>query len=308
MRTSLFVSFIFAHCVCFGQFQEIMGGVGFSYYYGDLNLKNSDNVTALLGDFFEPENTKMSYSLGYRYNFQNYFSVGLNFYHLYLSGYDSDNKGTGPADGGFARKIRNLSFHTAVNELFFDLRFEPFRTDKKWSKKKIHISPYIGAGIGFFSFNPKSFNSLGKEIELQPLGTEGQGIAGYGQKYSLMQLVVPVNFGVRFTPKSRTYSLSIDLNYNHTFTDYIDDVSTDYANPNDLRNAYQISNPPLYSSLLEMNDRRPVGFYQTIDKRGNSQDRDFFMTGQIKFSYFLFNKSINTYYKSINTYYKCCDY
>jgi hypothetical protein len=300
MKNFYLTLFLLAHFVGFGQFQELTGGVGFSYYYGDLNLKNSDNVTALLGDFFELENTKMSYSLGYRYNFQNYVSVGLNFYHMYLSGYDSDNKATGPADGAFPRKIRNLNFHTAVNEVFLDVRFEPLRTENKWGRNKMHISPYIGAGIGLFSFNPKSFTKAGKEIELQPLGTEGQGIAGYGEKYSLIQLVVPVNAGVRFTPKSRKYSISFDFNYNHTFTDYLDDVSRVYAKPLDIKNAYQASNPTLYSSVLEMNDKRPLA-YQQPDQRGNSKDRDFFMTGQVKFSYFLFNQSINTYYK-------CCDY
>ncbi|MBL7790135.1 MAG: hypothetical protein JNL75_09945 [Chitinophagales bacterium] len=284
----------------FGQFQEITGGLGFSYYYGDLNLRNSDNITALFGDFFEIENMKMSYSLGYRYNFQNYVSIGINLYHMNLSGYDSDNKNVGPNDNTFGRKIRNLNFHTAVNELFLDVRFEPLRTSNKWGRNKIHFSPYLGAGIGLFQFNPKSYTKAGKEVELQPLGTEGQGLPGYAQKYSLIQLVVPVNLGLRITPKSRQYSLSIDFNYNHTFTDYLDDVSTTYADPTHFRNAYQTSNPNLYNLVTEMNDKRPIA-YQQPDKRGNSSDKDFFMTGQIKFSYFLFNQSINTYYK-------CCDY
>lgn len=300
MKKTILLFLILTTNLSYGQFQEITGGVGFSYYFGDLNIRNTDNALALFGDFFDTKNFRMSYSLGYRYNFQNYLSLGLNYYHMYLSGYDSDNKATGPADGAFARKLRNLSFHTAVNEAFIDLRFEPFRTERKWDKNKVHISPYIGAGFGFFAFNPKSINKAGKEVELQPLGTEGQGIAGYGQKYSLMQLVVPVNLGIRVTPKSRKYSLSLDFNYNHTFTDYLDDVSTSYANPKDLSNAYQVANPSLYTLVKEMNDRRPLANQQP-DQRGNKNDNDFFMTGQIKFSYFIFNNSVNTYYK-------CCEF
>lgn len=300
MTKFLFFICVFTNLSAFSQFQELTGGAGFSYYYGDLNLKNSDNLASLMTDFFELENTKMSYSLGYRYNFYNYLSVGLNYYHLYLSGYDSDNKASGPADGAFARKVRNLSFHTAVNEAFVDFRFEPLRTEKKWGKNKIHFSPYIGAGIGFFTFNPKAFNNAGKEVELQPLGTEGQGVAGYGSKYSLFQMVIPVNVGIRISPKSRHYSISLDFNYNHTFTDYLDDVSTTYANPVDMKNAYQ-TNPSLYNTFLEMSDRRPSGYYQTEDKRGNSKYNDFFMTGQVKFSYFIFNNSVKTHYK-------CCEF
>lgn len=301
MKKNLLIIFVISSLNGFSQFQELSGGVGFSYYYGDLNIYHSTRGVALVADFFDSKNMKMSYSLGYRYNLQNYLSVGLNFYHMYLSGYDSDNKASGPSDGAYARKVRNLSFHSAVNEAFIDFRFEPLRTEKKWGKNKMHFSPYVGAGIGFFTFNPKAFNNVGKEIELQPLGTEGQGVAGYGSKYNLFQMVIPINAGIRITPKSRRYSISLDFNYNHTFTDYLDDVSTTYAKPIDIQNAYQTANPTLYNSFLEMSDRRSGIYYQTPDKRGNSKDNDFFMTGQVKFSYFLFNNSVNTYYK-------CCEF
>lgn len=300
MRKILIFSVLVYSNTVFGQFQEITAGVGYAYYFGDLNIANSNRAFAVIGDQLDFQNFKMSYSLGYRYSFNNYFSVGLNFYHLYLSGYDSDNNAPVPNDGAYARKIRNLSFHTAVNEAFFDIRLEPFRTVKKWNKNKLHISPYVGFGVGFFTFNPKAFNNAGKEIELQPLGTEGQGMNGYESKYSLFQLTIPVNAGIRFTPKSRQYSISFDFNYNHTFTDYIDDVSNTYAKPTDFANTYQLNNPALYNTLLEMNDRRPVA-YQQPDIRGNKNDNDFFITGQLKFSYFLFNQSVNTYYK-------CCDF
>jgi hypothetical protein len=300
MNKIVFLILILSCKSSFSQYQEITGGVGFSYYYGDLNINNSDNATALVAEFFELQNTKMSYSLGYRYNFQNFLSLGFSFYHLYLSGYDFDNKVSGATDGDFARKIRNLSFYTSVNEAFVDLRFEPLRSDRSWNKLKLHISPYIGAGIGLFAFNPRAMTNNGREVELQPLGTEGQGLAGYEQKYNLIQLVVPVNMGVRLTPKSRKYSFSLDFNYNYTFTDYLDDVSTTYANPNDLRTAYQTSNLSLYNLLGEMNDRRPAA-YQQPDKRGNKENNDFFMTGQVKFSYFIFNNFAKTHYK-------CCEF
>ena len=294
MKKFLFFICILANLTAFSQFDELTVGVGFSYYYGDLNLKNSDNkLTALVTDLSELENTKMSYSLAYRYNFHNYLSVGLNYYHLYLSGYDSDNKASSPSDAAFYRKVRNLSFHTAVNEAFIDFRFEPLRTKRKWEKSRVHFSPYIGAGVGFFTFNPKAFNNAGKEIELQPLGTEGQGVSGYGEKYSLFQVVIPVNVGIRISPKSKHYSISLDFNLNNTFTDYLDDVSTTYANPVDMKNAYQ-TYPSFYNTFLEMSDRRPSNYYQVEDIRGHSKYNDFFITGQVKFSYFIFNNSVNT--------------
>ena len=82
MKKIILLFIILSTKLSYGQFQEITGGVGFSYYFGDLNIRNTDNALALFGDFFDPKNFKMSYSLGYRYNFQNYLSLGLNFYHM----------------------------------------------------------------------------------------------------------------------------------------------------------------------------------------------------------------------------------
>lgn len=285
----------------YAQFQEINAGVGYAYYYGDLNVtKSSSSAFSLFSEGVNTKNFKMSYSLGYRYNFKNYFSVGLNFYHLYLCGYDSDNDATNnPADGAYQRRFRNLSFHTAVNEGFVDFRFEPLRTDKRWSKKSLHVSPYVGGGIGFFKFNPKTMYN-GQEIELQPLGTEGQGLAGYGQKYSLFQMVVPISAGVKITPSNRRYSISLDFNYNFTFTDYLDDVSTVYAKQSDFQAAYQTADPSKYALVSALADRSAAK-NAPGDKRGGSQNDDFFLTGQIKFSYYLSNTSKDSYYK-------CCSF
>jgi len=282
------------------QIQEITGGIGFSVYHGDLSTSNASTVGGVVEDFFKSKNTKMSYSLAYRYNFPSYFSLGINYYHLYLSGYDSDNPKVGENEAGYGRLVRNLSFHTAVNELYIDARFEPLRTAKKWGKSKLHISPYLGTGIGLFSFNPKAFTKNGTEVELQPLGTEGQGLSGYAEKYSRLQVVIPVNIGVRVTPKSRLYSLSLDLSYNHTFTDYLDDVSTVYPNYLDYKNAYQIADPTKYSLVTELSDRGLIQ-HAVGEQRGGSKYKDFFVTGQIKFSYYIFNKAAKTYYK-------CCDF
>lgn len=282
------------------QFQEINAGTGFAYYFGDLNVKSAAHSLALFGDFFDMKNFKMSYSLGYRYNFKNRWSLGLNFYHLYLSGYDSDNKVTSNTDGAYYRWIRRLSFHTTVNEGFIDLRYEPFRTSKRWDRARFNVSPYVGLGVGFFQFNPKTFTNSGQEVALQPLGTEGQGIAGYPAPYSLFQLVIPVNLGVRFTPPSRKFSIGINFNYNHTFTDYLDDVSTTYPNKTDLAAAYQTSDPQRYALLMELSDRRLAPDYNTVDIRGKSNHEDFFMTGQVKFSLY-FNRKADEFYK-------CCEF
>ena len=76
--------------------------------------------------------------------------------------------------------------------------------------------------------NPKG-KSGGEWVELQPLGTEGQGtilkdINGIVEKYSRNQIVIPFGLGLKM---NITHHLSFSLEYGmrKTFTDYFDDVS-----------------------------------------------------------------------------------
>ena len=147
----------------FGQTHEIGGGMGFAYYFGDLNIVNHHrHPFTFITESFNPKNYKMAYSLSYRYNFLNQFSLGAHFNHLYLSGYDSDNKSKQIYDEEWTRLVRNLSFHTAVNSLSFDVRYEYFRTEDAWGTNYNSeynywiVSPYAAAGLGIFSFNPKT--------------------------------------------------------------------------------------------------------------------------------------------------------
>lgn len=283
----LFLAFaLLVHQIASAQNMELSLGAGYAYYYGDLNIKNMDkSATSILGEGLDMKNFKLSVSAGARYYFPTIISLGLNFYHMNLSGYDSDNNATDPASEGWGRQIRNLSFHTTVNAGFLDFQIEPFRTARAWGRHRLLVSPYVSTGIGFFQFNPKTMLN-GQEVELQPLGTEGQGLPGYAKKYRLVDILIPVNVGFKVYMPSRRVSVALDFNYNHTFTDYIDDVSTVYPDPLDYQNAYQISDPTKYNLLTELSDRG-LNPHAVGEKRG-STNYDFFMTGQIKFSYILF--------------------
>lgn len=277
---------LYATTSTYAQSTEIIAGVGYAYYYGDLNVKNLGNSpVTFLGEGLDMKNFKLSFSLGARYHFPSMFSVGLNYYHMNLAGADSDNDVTDPNTDAWGRKNRNLSFHTAVNAGFLDLMIEPLRTRKRWDKRKLLVSPFIGGGIGFFQFNPKT--KLGdQEVDLQPLGTEGQGMVGYAQKYRLVDIIIPLNAGVKVYMPSRKVSIALDFNYNHTFTDYIDDVSGVYANPLDFQTAYQSSDPAKYQLVTALSDRGLYHGHAAGEVRGH-RNYDFFLTGQIKFGFIL---------------------
>ena len=135
MKKVLFIALILWSKHSLSQFQEVSVGTGFAYYYGDLNTTNLEGgAFTLLGESFNMKNFKLSLSLGYRYNFKSMFSIGVNYYYLNLAGYDSDNEASSPSDAGYGRKLRNLSFHTAVSQGFVDFRIEPFRGAEQWKK------------------------------------------------------------------------------------------------------------------------------------------------------------------------------
>lgn len=109
--------------------------------------------------------------------------------------------------------------------------------------------PYIFAGIGGFHFNPKAEQADGSLVELQPLGTEGQGLPGYEKKYSRTQFNVPFGVGIRFILSDR-WSVSLEAGARYLLTDYLDDVSATDVNYQELLAgngpvAAQFSNPNL---------------------------------------------------------------
>jgi hypothetical protein len=128
------------------------------------------------------------------------------------------------------QKIRNLRFTSLVVEGALLGEYYIFGYDTKASSQL--FSPYFTVGFGFFHFNPKS-DLNGEIYNLQPLGTEGQGLPGQVGKYSKMALAIPFGGGVKIKINDK-YNFGIELLARRSFTDYIDDVSTVYANTEDL--------------------------------------------------------------------------
>ena len=129
-------------------------------------------------------------------------------------------------------KQRNLSFSTSIKEAYLGLEI----TILDMSVGR--FTPYIYGGVAVFHFNPWTLDKNGVKTFLKPLSTEGQGIAQYPeqQPYKLTQLSIPVGVGAKFAV-SDNFSIGIEFNQRKTFTDYIDDVSSNYVDVNVLRQA-----------------------------------------------------------------------
>lgn len=85
------------------------------------------------------------------------------------------------------------------------------------------IQPYVFGGIGGYRFNPQA-GFDGGWVDLQPLGTEGQGLPGYQEPYKLTQLNIPFGLGVKLVFND-TWSLGFEFGWRKLFTDYLDDIS-----------------------------------------------------------------------------------
>jgi len=225
--------------------------MGTSFFHGDvgynaLSFGNTDKLFL---------NSKAALGLIFRQNINT--RIGLNLYikKSEISSYDSNSE-------DLFIVMRNLDFKSNLLEFAanFEFNFSPYQI----GSKKFNTSIYVFTGISGFKFNPTGYYD-GNWIELQPLGTEGQGTFLYPEreKYNLFSIGIPIGLGYKFNLKNNI-ALNISWSWTLTRTDYIDDVSLDYVNPNIL--SEQAQNLANKSST----------FFSEGSQRGNSQNMDKF--------------------------------
>ena len=235
---------------------------GTSAYEGDLTEKNT---------FFQKQNKHAAIGIFSRLDFNRYFSGRLNFTYGKLSGSDAQSSKE-------AKRLRNLSFQSKLIEfsLVGELNLLGF------TQYSGSLKPYIYGGIALFHFNPEA-NYNGQLIELQPLGTEGQGMKNFTEKYSLTQFSIPLGFGVTYK-LSRNLNIGIDVGIRKTFTDYIDDLSGAYVNYDELSRENGALAAALGNRTGEILQTEPVRVV-TGTQRGNKERDDWYYVAGVTLSY-----------------------
>ncbi len=197
---------------------------------------------------------------------------------------------------------RNLSFQSSILEgaaiiEYNILKFQP--DDRKL------FTPYLFGGIGIFHFNPKTLFE-GELVELQPLGTEGQGTPEYPDRkpYKLTDISFPFGIGMKMA-LSNEITLGAEFGWRVAMTDYLDDVSTTYVDPLILSNengnlAAQLSNRIRFPDApLIVN-----GVYRS---RGDGKTNDWYYFSGITLSY-KFKSSKKDFYTMMTTKRVKCPY
>ncbi|MEO5674988.1 MAG: DUF6089 family protein [Chitinophagales bacterium] len=195
------------------------------------------------------------------------------------------------------RWYRNLNFHSKLWEVsvqaeYYLIRYEPGNMDKRWG-------PYLLIGAGMFHFNPKGLHQ-GSEVALKPLHTEGQGFPGIDAKeYKLYQPCIPMGAGLRYNV-TREFIIGVEYADRKTFTDYIDDVSTDYVAQADFNNFF--SNDPASAALayelsVQSDLIDPDGLHAQVTapeaQRGDPKDKDHYIYPTFSFAYVIGQRHVN---------------
>lgn len=190
-------------CVEVGVF---LGG---SYYIGDLNpSRHFDQFTHPGG------------GIVFRYNFNPRLAVRGNFLLGSIEAHDEFSPSA-------FQQQRNLSFQSKITELSGQLEFNFLNYEIGIDKAR--FTPFIFGGIGCFQFDPQG-QFKDNWVSLRSLSTEGQGLPGGAKPYKLFQVSLPFGVGIRLNV-AKNMSLGLEWGMRKTFTDYLDDVSTNYYNP-----------------------------------------------------------------------------
>jgi len=218
------------------------------------------------------------------------FRVALN--HGQLEGYDHIIKDKGGRE--ISRKKRNLQFRSSVLEAYVATEIYPTVFLEQYDGLQGKLRPYGIIGFGAFKFNPKGEyidgNGRSRWVELQPLSLEGQGMDEYPDRkpYSLVATEIPMGFGAKYYIKDNMY-IGMEVLHRKTFTDYIDDVSTDYIDANLFDQYHTAANAQIAKQLFYRENRitntsRPF-FPPVGEQRGDPKENDSFFSTVIKFGW-----------------------
>jgi hypothetical protein len=227
------------------------------------------------------------------------FRLGVNYGSLYATDRWNEEKAkeaTTITSDYYQRYLRNLDVKTNIWEGNFLFEFSPFRVSNWEFGKLTHsrVQPYILLGISGFYFNPRGTHvdlttGAEKDIDLQPLRTEGQNFEAPGHTfpkgYNLFSYAGVGGIGVRFDI-GKGLGIGLEYQLRYTFTDYLDDVSGQYIDPIHQKTA-NFKNPSKGELALKMSDRSneiiPGYRHEPGAFRGDPNNKDMFSTVSVMF-------------------------
>jgi hypothetical protein len=213
--------------------------------------------------------------LGAQFRLRNHLWVSTEVMLGHLSGKDSD------IHNNTSNIARNLSFETDIQELSLQLRLNILPGLKQ------PFVPYVTGGAAVFRIDPYAFDASGQKHFLYPLSTEGQGLAAYPDRMvpKKINFSVPMGAGLEFKSGPRL-RFDVEVLYRKSFTDYIDDVSTNYPDEALLIAA----KGPKAVEMSYRSDELVGGssVFPSGSQRGNGSRKDWYHIFNFRLKYSLF--------------------
>jgi hypothetical protein len=193
--------------------------------------------------------------IGLKHDLSEHLSARM---HIHYAGIQADDK-----QGTTDMQARNLNFKTSLIDAELGMQYNIVSLNEKW------WTPYLFVGIGLLHYNPyTTYNK--QKVYLPPLSTEGQGVVAGSKAYQLTQFQLPLAVGAEHALNA-DMRLGLELGYRKLFTDYLDDVSTSYADANALLAARGTTAVNLAYRGYEVG----AGSYPSAKTvRGNSSNKD----------------------------------
>lgn len=211
-----------------GMRHEVYMGTGASNFLGDLGGSRGVGTHGIKD--LKLAATRPTLQAGYKFMILPELSAKGQVTWGYLNGDDAKTKNE-------ARNARNLSFRSVLWEFSAMAQYYPLqeRIHPRYKirgvngNKTFSVMPYFFTGFGLSLFNPKAQYN-GKWYALQPLGTEGQGLSGRPAKYKRYTMAFPIGAGLKYLI-NKEWAISFEMSLRYTLSDYMDDVSTTYFDP-----------------------------------------------------------------------------
>ncbi len=193
--------------VAWGQELYVGGTLAGANYQGELQDKQ------LTLDGMTP-----GFGVNALYAHNDWLAVSLELYRGVLTGSDAKPESR--------NRNRGLQFVTQLFDLTAAARVNLY------NNYNVPFIPYVTGGVSLFHVDPYTTDGVRGRIYLFPLSTEGQGLRAYPEipKHRNLNYALMGGFGLemRMTEQIR---MDVEVGFRKTFTDYIDDVSGYYPDP-----------------------------------------------------------------------------
>lgn len=280
--------------------REACLGLTTTNFLGELGGKNAIGTNDIKD--FDVQATRPGFTFGYYYRLSNMSAYQIRTNMVMLSG--DDKRTLEPF-----RNNRNLHFRSPLVEVNGQL--DIYLLTKRRGGHRYSIGGVRGrslmdyqvygfVGVGVFWFSPYAKDTRedgdGKWHRLRPLRTEGQGLVASRKKYWTVQPNIPLGIGARLA-LNRFWMVGIEYGYRHTWTDYIDDVSSTYLDPEAIRQAagekgdlaVYLANPSLTRDIPNDGTQEPGTMTSNNtapgQQRGDPRDKDAYMFASITVFY-----------------------